>query len=148
MQTKDRLIYKTKTYFISSDPLKSLFELMGDDKPVFDVGYTHHYRLYSGTWEIENEKLFLVDFWGFIATDIKVSLDFLFPDQKKVFAGWFSGDIDLPQGRYRDDGFAGSRVYEKYLYLEFKYGAIVGSRVKETKNFDAERIWNPEDEMI
>ncbi|MGD0342327.1 MAG: hypothetical protein ABSA76_11555 [Bacteroidales bacterium] len=126
---------------MSTDPLKSLFELMGDDKPDFNVGYTHHYRLYSGTWEIENDRLFLIDFYGYIADDIKVSIDFLFPDQKKVFAGWFTGEIDISQGRYRDDGIAGSRVYEKYLYLKFDKGVIVGSREEVTKNFDSENLY-------
>jgi hypothetical protein len=148
MQPRDKLFYNGQTFYVKANPLTSLFELMGDDCPVFERERECHYRVYSGTWEIENDRLFLIDFNGFIAEDIQVSIDFLFPEQKKVFAEWFTGEIDIPQGRFRDDGIRGSRVHEKYLFLRFEKGVIVGSRIEETKNFDSENLYSAEDMKI
>ena len=53
-------------------------------------------------------------------------MDFLFPDQKEVFADWFTGEIRIPQGdllEYVHGGY--DSTYEKDLFLDFKEGYLV-----------------------
>jgi len=63
-QEREMLYYNGKTYWLATEPLKQLFDLMGDDRPVLVSGSTSCWRGYVGTWEIENDKLFLIDFKG------------------------------------------------------------------------------------
>lgn len=57
----------------------------------------------------------------------KVGIDYLFPDEKKVLAEWFSGKIRIPHGemmKYIHQGYAS--LYEKELFLEIEKGFVVG----------------------
>lgn len=61
---------------------------------------------------------------------------YLFPDQEKVFAEWFTGEIRIPYGemlQYYHIGYAS--VYEKELYLEFENGYLIGKREKDNKGY-------------
>lgn len=77
-------------------------------------------------WKIENGKLYLTELNGTIVNsysglpndtdDYKsINLNYLYPDQKEVFADWYSGKISLVSGffeilRYSKDG---KRVFPK-----------------------------------
>jgi len=134
-QTQEKLFYNGKTYYLETEPLDSLFELMGDGKPVLVAQSSGCWRGYVGTWEIENDRLFLIDFKGHTTDYVEVSMDFLFLNPKKVFAEWFTGEIKIPQGKSRVIAY-GIYRYEKYWYLEFNKGVLVGSREEEDKNFN------------
>ncbi|MEI8224680.1 MAG: hypothetical protein WCG82_02010 [Bacteroidota bacterium] len=138
-QVKDKLFYNGKEYWIKTDPLDSLFELMGDEKPVFVAKYSDWERGYAGTWEIENDRLYLIDFKGHTTNFKEVSLDFLFPTSKKVFAGWFTGEIKIPQGKELWGAIISIR--EKDWCLEFKNGVLVNSRIEVNKNFSLNPRW-------
>jgi hypothetical protein len=43
-------------------------------------------RGYVGTWEIVDDKLFLIDLKGRTKDIEEITIDFISPDQKKVFA--------------------------------------------------------------
>jgi hypothetical protein len=62
----------------------------------------------------------------------------IFPNQKKVFAEWFSGEIKIPQGKmlhYEHMGYIS--IFEKDLFLEFKKGVLYNKReVDNSKTFD------------
>jgi hypothetical protein len=60
----------------------------------------------------------------------KITIFTLFPGQKKVFADWFNGTIRIERGRllhYVHMGY--ESVYEEDLFLEFRGGVLVDSRV-------------------
>lgn len=64
----------------------------------------------------------------------KVGLDYLFPNQDKVFAEWFSGKLRIPHGkmlRYVHQGYAS--IYEKELFLKIEKGKLVSSYVIDNK---------------
>ena len=67
-----------------------------------------------------------------------MSIDVIFPNQKKVFAEWFTGEIKIPQGKmlhYEHMGYMS--IFEKDLFLEFKKGILTGkSEVNNTENID------------
>jgi hypothetical protein len=137
-QEREILHYNGETYWLSTEPLESLLEIMGDEKLAFVSTSTACWRGYVGTWEIENDKLFLIDLKGQTKDIEVVTLDLIFPNQKKVFAEWFSGGIKIPQGKmlhYEHMGYMS--IYEKDLFLEFKKVVLIGNReVDNTKTFD------------
>ena len=95
-------------------------------------------RGYIGEWEIVEDKLFLIGLEGHPEENERFTMDFLFPNQQKVFAEWFSGEIKIPQGKllhYEHLGYAS--IFERDLFMEFNKGVLVGSReVDNTKTFD------------
>jgi hypothetical protein len=156
-QAREVLYYNGKTYWLSTEPLKPLLDIIGDDLdkssnegPSFSssevvMTSTACRRGYIGEWEIVEDKLFLIDLKGSPEENERFTMDFLFPDQKKVFAGWFTGEIKIPQGKvllYEHIGYAS--IFERDLFLEFNKGILMGSReVDNTKDFNPEDIVGP-----
>jgi hypothetical protein len=139
-QESEVLYYNGKTYWLSTEPLESLLEIMGDEKPVLISQQNTCRRGYVGTWQIENDKLYLIDFKCYNKDHEEVGMDYIFPDQTKVFAGWYTGEIKIPQGKmlyYERLGYMS--IYEKDLFLNFNKGILVATReVDNTKTFDPE----------
>ena len=88
------------------------------------------WRGYIGTWSIEDGRLYLID----IETDDngkKVGLEYLFPNQEKVFAGWFTGELRVPYGELIEYIHLGYESrYAKELFLEISKGVLVNERKK------------------
>ena len=104
----------------------------------------------KSTWKIENNKLFLIDFEGDIATESepyemehtsgigsfpskrkKVGLDYLFPNQSKVFFEWFTGQIQASTGEVLREIGSGSHyfpIYETDFILQFEKGLLVSEK--------------------
>ncbi|MBI6115998.1 hypothetical protein [Salegentibacter maritimus] len=96
----------------------------------FEPPNTACWRGYFGTWELENDKLYLIDFEGDLEDlDGNIAtrnLKDLFPGQKKVFADWFTGLIKIEMGKlleYVHMGYASK--YEQDLFLVFEDGVKV-----------------------
>jgi len=139
-QVREVLHYNGEKYFLSSEPLKPLLEIIGEDNPFPKpkVCSTACWRGYVGTWEIFEDKLFLVGIRGFPEESKELSLDNLFPNQNKVLAEWFTGEIKIPQGKmlhYEHMGYMS--IFEKDLFFDFEKGTLVRKReVDNTENFD------------
>ena len=131
-QVSEILYYHGKTYYLATEPLKHYIDIIVDEKPsspgvVF--ASTACKRGYIGEWEIVEDKLFLIGLEGHPEENKEFTMDFLFPNQEKVFAEWFSGEIKIPQGKmlvYEHTGYAS--IFEKDLSLEFNKGILAGSR--------------------
>ncbi len=118
-QIREILYYNGEKYFLSSEPLKPLLEIIGDNpfpKPI--VCSTACWRGYVETWEIFEDKFFLVGLKGCPEENKELSLDNLFPNQDKVFAEWFTGEIIIPQGKmlhYEHMGYMS--IFERDLFF-------------------------------
>ena len=150
-QEREILYYNGKTYWLSTEPLKPLLDIIGDEKPsssVVVMASTACRRGYIGEWEIIEDKLFLIGLEGCPEENEQFTMDFLFPNQQKVFAGWFTGEIKIPQGKVlvHDDS---TTLHEKDWYLEFDKGILVGSReVDNTKTFNPDDPYGIKDLII
>ena len=132
-QFREKLTYNGKEYGLATEPLEPYLDEHGFK---FYAWCTACWRGYKGSWIIENDKLYLVGFHGWVLESSGencgsscVDMNYLFPGQEKVFAEWFSGELRIPHGemlQYYHMGYAS--VYEKELYLEFKNGCLVGQR--------------------
>jgi len=139
-QTREILYYNGEKFLLSTEPLKPLLEIIGDETPFPEphVISSGCWRGYVGTWEIKDDKLYLVELQGYPKENKELSLDNLFPNQNIVFAEWFSGEIKIPQGKmlhYEHMGYMS--IFEKDLFFKFEKGTLVDKReVDNTKNFD------------
>lgn len=124
IQAGDILSYNGKKTTIATEPLKTYLETRSDVSFIFKS--TALVRGYIGNWKIKNKKLFLVSLVGFIKSNEKVDLEYLFPNKSKVFADWFSGKIRIPEGDMVEKINLGySSVYERDRILNFKKGILI-----------------------
>lgn len=134
-QTSEQFIYQDKTYQgVYSEPLEGYLHKNNLRKIFVSISSTC-WRGYHGTWKIYDAKLYLISFSGSIRvnkdddSNIYVGLDYLFPNQKEVFAEWYSGEVKLVKEikLTGDDHF--DTVYRKETYLKFEDGILVEARV-------------------
>ncbi len=122
-----------------TEPLEKYF-ILSCTFPKFESNCTALWRGYVGSWEIVNERLYLVGLDGTLEDGTNVSVSTFFPDfPDRVFAHWFSGTIRIPQGkqlRYVHMGYAST--FERDLFLDLQRGVVVGSRISNNGVSDSE----------
>jgi len=130
-QAGERLRYNNEDYSMASEPLGSYLDTRNDIN--FVIFSMECWRGYIGSWEIEDNKLYLIGLEAYIGDDDyeevddyeKVDLGYVFPDQKKVFADWFTGTIEIPNGKLLKREYDGYQsTFKADLFLEFKEGFL------------------------
>ncbi|WP_099367467.1 hypothetical protein [Sphingobacterium sp. 1.A.4] len=144
-EPEDDFLYKGKSYGciaglpsinLPEDKLVKFKNQMGNFNSAYHAPYTCK-------WKIENDKLYLIGLSGTIVNSYSVlpndiddyksiDLNYLYPEQKELFAEWYSGKISLVSGfyeifRYSKDG---KRVFPKVLYLTFENGRIMKEEIE------------------
>ena len=124
-QIRERLKFNGIDYRMASEPLEGQLETLSNFnelKPPNDACL----RGYYGSWEIKNNKLFLVGLDAVINDYETVSLTYFYPGQTEVFAKWYTGKLRIPLGErivhVRSDY---DSVYEKDLFLRIRKGVLV-----------------------
>lgn len=123
-QTPDTLVFKGKKTVIFEEPLAS-YKSDTFPKPDFFPKWTSNWRGYVATWEIDANKLYLIDIKAWIPktdqvkslSDIieKVGLDEVFPGcDRRIFAIWYTGKISIPW----------KAPQRKYFLVDFGYGPV------------------------
>ena len=134
-QIFEKLIYRSQTYGMASEPLKAYLDQTGIEIRSLNpsdtwVHSTALSRGYVGTWEVVDDHLYLVNLVGCGDDDTAVSMGLVFPGWgPRVFAQWFSGEIRVPLGEmtnYVHGGFAST--WEQVLFLHFEHGVLLRTR--------------------
>jgi hypothetical protein len=130
-QIGERLIYQGQELSMCSEPLTDFFAL-GGHKPDFQFTCTALWRGYAGTWDIVNDRLYLVGLQGTLKDGSEATLETVFPGYpERVFAHWYSGTLRIPDGEqleYVHMGYAST--YERDRLLQIDKGIVVGSRLR------------------
>lgn len=133
-QIAENLCFEGVMLRMCDTPLDSYFSFGGRrPEPGFDCySCTALWRGYVGSWEITNDRLYLVDLSGTLRDGTDVCLATLFPDYPdRVFAHWYSGELRIPEGKllnYVHMGF-GSR-YERDLILSIRNGILLSRKTR------------------
>ena len=129
-QIMERIKIEGHDLQMATEPLRPYLNQV--DKRRELVSYsTACWRGYLGTWELIDDKLFLIDLEATIKNFNKVSVDHFFPGEDKVFASWFTGEIRVPNGdllRYEHMGYMS--VYEEDLFLAIENGVLIKKKIK------------------
>jgi hypothetical protein len=130
-QFAETLIYQGESLSLLSNPLNDYFSL-GGHNPGFQSTSTALWRGYLGTWEIVNDRLYLIELRGSLESGEEACLESVFPGfPDRVFAHWFSGKLRIPQGKqleYVHMGYGSS--YERDVFLTLQSGVVVNQVVQ------------------
>lgn len=134
-QVPEILLYKEHRLNIRDgcEPLADYLKITGAS-PKFVISSTALWRGYMATWEIKNERLYLVCLDGEIYEQGPASIATIFPDYPdRVFAHWYSGTLSAPQGELlKSDGMFGfDDIYERDFHFEVERGVVVEIRVRK-----------------
>ncbi|MBN1182182.1 MAG: hypothetical protein JXB49_07835 [Bacteroidales bacterium] len=146
-QTLDTLVLNGEEVSIATEPFAQYLNKF-KKRPTFFPKDTGCSRGYYSTWEVKDEKLFLIGFEGRVVDWDKsiycnVSVNSFFPNQNEVFADWFTGEIRVPKGQLLDYVHSGYfSTYEIDLFLEFENGQLVGRRTVDNYVEEAKRNIN------
>lgn len=132
-QFRDSIIYKGELNGIASEPFKSFLKTRTDIK--YDRYCSACWRGYIAKWEVIEDKLYLIGLNEFqfgkeepIIKEKTYNFNDIFPEQNKVFADWFSGDIKIQQGEDLNNRYGYVPIYEKEAILGVEKGVVVNER--------------------
>jgi len=130
-QFSELLMLEGQQHALCSYPLASYFAL-GGESVAFRASSTALSRGYIGTWEILDQRLYLIRLQGWLEDESPVSLETVFSGYpERVFSHWFSGTLRLPQGQllhYVHGGFGS--CYEQDLLIDVTRGVVTAKRVR------------------
>ena len=138
-QIAERLNYMGEKVAMCTNPLSDYFA-MGGFSPKFQSTSTALWRGYVGSWEILDERLYLIGLDGILEDGTDASLATVFPEfPDRVFAHWYSGTIRIPQGKqlkYVHMGYGST--FERDLLLDIDRGVVVSTRVRNNGSADSD----------
>lgn len=136
-QISEKLLYQGQERAMCTEPLGDYFAL-GGERPTFADTSTALWRRYVGTWEIINDRLYLVKLSGTLEDGAEATLENVFPGYPdRVFAHWYSGTLRIPDGKrleYVHMGYA-SR-YERDILITIQRGMVVASMTRHNGQSD------------
>lgn len=106
---------------IETVAFEEVVNLIKDNKIQSCVLSTACWRKYIGTWEIRDNRLYLVSIDGI----------FRLKSDSPIFADWYSGTLNIPRGncsKYIHMGF--ESVYERYTLISVDKGIVI--EIKDT----------------
>lgn len=130
-QVPENLTYMGKQHEMCDEPLADYFELASVEPPFVGLN-SACWRGYIGTWEIKDDRLYLIELEGRIGSG-EANLETLFPGfPERVFAHWYTGTVRLPHGKLLDYVHGGyASRYERDLFIEFERGLVKKTHFRE-----------------
>jgi hypothetical protein len=96
-----------------------------------------HWRGYTGSWEIRDQRLYLIGLKGNILENEKPKavdgMALLFPAQQEVFGDWYSGRFQT----WENDALGAGKKDWQLHRLTFEQGVMVGNEVIVKKKNDS-----------
>jgi hypothetical protein len=138
-QCADILLYRDEKYYIYAEPLANYLKRNALPYPLVAPN-TACWRGYTATYVVQNDKLFLTEWNGYIQDYIPVGIDYLFPGETFMFADWFTGAIaigDLGRLIVFDGQFS---IHEGELLLQFENGVLIKEYEKWLSKEEADRL--------
>lgn len=127
-QFTEQIIWQGQKRSLCTEPLEPFFELSGL-QPEFEAMCSALWRGYVGTWELFNERLYLVGLNGKLKSGQVANVATIFPGfPDRVFAHWYSGVLRIPMGgllQYVHGGYGS--VYERDQFITIKRGVMVAT---------------------
>lgn len=131
-QIPEKLLLDGETLALCSEPLGDYFAFSGEYPRIMVEHCTALWRGYVGTWEIRDDRLYLLAIDTQFQDGSPARLVDLFPGHpERVFAHWFTGTLRCPLGgilRYVHMGYGS--VYEEDLLLHIDRGVLTRREVR------------------
>ena len=89
------------------------------------------WRQYVGTWEIKDDKFYLLNLVG----------RFKLADGAPLFADWFTGTLKIPDGKMLEYVHMGyESVYEREVQIRIEKGIVMNSKTIHNQMDDANKL--------
>lgn len=132
-QIAEVLLHNEARYRLCTEPLNRYLELAGKPHLFAETAsgtVSSCWRGYRGTWELNEDRLYLVELVDAFGSPI--SFEILFPGYPdRVFAHWYSGQLHCTDGemlQYEHMGYGS--VFERDIYFDVERGAVTGVKIK------------------
>lgn len=137
-QYGDKVIYKGKEYIIHDYLMDAYFAKYPDKKPQLKISSSALERGYVATYEITNDKLYLIDIKIRTKSSSEIDswlsvYDKVFPVNGKKVIDWKNGFLTLPDGKILNK-HSSSPKYSGYIIFELKKGEVRELRKYEGNN--------------
>lgn len=138
MQVPDTVIYNDVAYETDADYVNLFKPYLKKHHIKLFVNCTAIWRGYIAAWKIENDMLYLVEIYANVIgaqsqgcikcsestifrllADEAVGMDYFFPNQSKVFADWYSGNLSVHNENV-------TKRESVYLIFKIDKGHIIG----------------------
>jgi hypothetical protein len=130
LQAADILTYKNENHFVYGEPLEGYLKTVRLPHPLVAPS-SACWRGYTAQWAIDNKKLFLIKWEGYILDCQEVDIKYLFPEQEVVLADWFSGAIHVALGDVACMVHNGHvPVFEGRMILQFEKGILMSEQTE------------------
>ena len=130
LQAADILTYKNENHFVYGEPLEGYLKTVRLPHPLVAPS-SACWRGYTAQWAIDNKKLFLIKWEGYILDCQEVDIKYLFPEQEVVLADWFSGAIHVALGDVACMIHNGHvPVFEGRMILQFEKGILMSEQTE------------------
>ena len=134
IQTPDSILINGELHSLDTLPLETYVDL-GGQLPKFRFMSSANWRGYLGTWEIRGNRLYLIKIRASVESEDGnryASLGDLFPGfPKRVFAHWYSGTLQIPQGdEIQTDYDSFESLFERDLLIEIENGVVMKTTIK------------------
>lgn len=139
-QLEEILVIKDEVYGFRRSILHPILE---EREVKFKCNSTGIWRGYLGTWELIDNKIYLIDLNAYIDDEEIDGIEYLFPGEEKVFAEWVNAKIPLDIGGVLFWEFYHKAIYEKELVLEFKDGVLIGETEVDNRKVYDRKLWDP-----
>jgi hypothetical protein len=142
-QRPDWLIYHRDTLQLFSNPLEQWLEQLPQrPEELRGNGATSCWRGYQATWQLENDRLYLIEVrpcGGKPIARAMLRQWFGVDDSPRIAATWVSGQLDVVRGKllyYMHMGYGS--IYEQDWLLRFDKGQLVGQQTFDNRTGTAQ----------
>lgn len=123
-----------KEYWVNGEPLNEYWATLTNKPIILGLSSSPLDKGYFAKWELIENKLFLIDFYGGHALLAQYSYkfqDYFKTSEQPYFAKWFSGILRIQEGRiiYRDHHFGDTKEYS--FKLTFKKGVLIKTEMED-----------------
>lgn len=148
LQVQDIFTYKNETHPLYGEPLERYLKTIRLPHPLVAPS-SACWRGYTAQWAIDNKKLFLIKWEGYILDCLEVDIKYLFPEQEIVFADWFSGAIHVALGDVACMLHNGHvPVFEGRMILQFEKGILLSEQTEWLTKEEIAKMIKEEDDLI
>ena len=123
-----------KEYWVNGEPLNEYWETLTDKPIILGLSSSPLDKGYFARWELKDDKLLLIDFYGGHALIPKYAYtfeDYFGISGQPYFANWFSGILMIQEGKtiHKDYHFGATKEYS--ISLIFKKGLLIDTQMKD-----------------
>lgn len=138
VQTPEKLLYNGDEYNTRSLPFHVYIHQNKLQKH-FVWASSALLRGYVGKWEIKDDKLWLVELLVKRNNEMLNVFKEYFPENRPVFASWYSGYIICPQGEIIEQ-FSSFMVYKEEVHFKINKGQLEYVKTFNNENEENEEV--------